>query len=69
MFGCAAPDSGNAEILALAGTDEQKSRWLTPLLAGELFSCFAFTEPGADPTMIRTTARHDGQESVLVGDK
>src|SRR5437660_776759 len=56
-FGCQAPDSGNSEILALAGTPEQKERWLKPLLAGELKSAFAMTEPetpGSDPTQLRT---------------
>jgi len=70
-FGCAAPDSGNAELLALAGTAEQKRRWLEPLLAGDILSCFALTEPGAgaDPTMIATTARRDGDGWVLDGHK
>src|SRR5689334_10774031 len=52
-FGCQAPDSGNSEILALAGTPEQKERWLQPLLAGDLKSAFSMTEPetaGSDPT-------------------
>ncbi len=44
-FGNAAPDSGNSEILAMAGTDEQKERWLHPLLAGDLRSAFRMTEP------------------------
>jgi len=58
-FGCQAPDSGNSEILALAGTDEQKERWLRPLLDGELKSAFSMTEPetpGSDPTQLRTRA-------------
>ena len=46
-FGCQAPDSGNSEILALAGTPEQKQRYLEPLLAGEVKSAFSMTEPGA----------------------
>src|SRR5579871_2323143 len=56
-FGCQAPDSGNSEILALAGTPEQKRRWLAPLLAGEIFSGFSMTEPdtpGSDPTQLRS---------------
>jgi acyl-CoA dehydrogenase len=71
VFGCSAPDSGNAEILALVGSDEQKERWLEPLLHGEMLSCFALTEPGAgaDPTMITTTAREDSESWVLSGHK
>jgi acyl-CoA dehydrogenase len=63
VFGCQAPDSGNSEILALAGTTEQKERWLLPLLAGELRSAFSMTEPetpGSDPTQLRTRARAAG---------
>jgi hypothetical protein len=52
VFGCQAPDSGNSEILALAGTSEQKERWLAPLLAGELRSAFSMAEP-ATPGRIR----------------
>src|SRR3989304_3749553 len=51
-FGCAAPDTGNAEILHQFGTQEQKDRWLKPLVAGDIRSCFSMTEPevsGADP--------------------
>ena len=61
-FGNQAPDSGNSEILALAGTPEQKERWLHPLLAGDLRSAFSMTEPGAgaDPTLLRTRATRDG---------
>ncbi len=56
VFGCQAPDSGNAEILALFGTDEQKARYLQPLLDGEIVSCFSMTEPqgGSDPGMFVT---------------
>ena len=56
-FGCQAPDSGNAEILAIAGTPEQKERWLEPLLAGDIRSAFSMTEPhtaGSDPTLLQT---------------
>ncbi len=71
VFGCAAPDTGNAEIIAHYGTPEQKERWLTPLLEGEAFSCYSMTEPqgGADPTMIRTRAVRDGDEWVITGEK
>jgi acyl-CoA dehydrogenase len=71
-FGNQAPDSGNSEILALAGTDEQKDRWLHPLLAGDLHSAFSMTEPdsaGSDPTLLRTRAVRDGDEYVIDGHK
>jgi len=71
-FGCQAPDSGNSEILALAGTPEQKRRWLTPLLAGELYSAFSMTEPhtaGSDPTRLATRAVRDGDDWVIDGHK
>jgi len=71
-FGCQAPDSGNSEILALAGTPAQKERWLYPLLAGELKSAFSMTEPetaGSDPTRLRTRAVHNGDGYVLNGHK
>jgi acyl-CoA dehydrogenase len=71
-FGCQAPDSGNSEILALAGTPEQKERWLRPLLAGELASGFSMTEPdtpGSDPTQLRSRAVRDGDGYVLTGHK
>ena len=70
-FGCQAPDSGNSEILALAGTPEQKERYLEPLLAGDLRSAFSMTEPGAgsDPTLLRTRAVRDGDHYVLDGHK
>ena len=71
-FGCQAPDSGNSEILALAGTPAQKERWLWPLLNGELKSAFSMTEPetaGSDPTRLRTRATRDGDGYVLNGHK
>ena len=71
-FGNQAPDSGNSEILALAGTDEQKERWLHPLLAGDLKSAFSMTEPdspGSDPTQLRTRAVRDGDAWVINGHK
>jgi acyl-CoA dehydrogenase len=71
-FGCQAPDSGNSEILALAGTEDQKERWLYPLLRGEVRSAFSMTEPdtpGSDPTQLRTRAVRDGDDYVLNGHK
>src|SRR6202165_1973206 len=71
-FGCQAPDSGNSEILALAGTPEQKDRFLHPLLAGDLKSAFSMTEPhtaGSDPTQLQTSAVRDGEEYVINGRK
>src|SRR3954464_1645647 len=71
-FGCQAPDSGNSEILALAGTPEQKDRWLHPLLAGDLKSAFSMTEPhpaGSDPTLLQTRAVRDGDDYVITGRK
>ncbi|HTK65040.1 MAG TPA: acyl-CoA dehydrogenase family protein [Pseudonocardia sp.] len=71
VFGNNAPDSGNAELLAIGGSDEQKERWMFPLLRGELRSCFSMTEPGAgaDPTMLTTRAVRDGDEYVINGHK
>jgi acyl-CoA dehydrogenase len=72
IFGNNAPDSGNAELLAIGGNDEQKARWLRPLLDGELRSAFSMTEPevaGSDPTLIRTSAVLDGDEYVINGHK
>jgi len=72
VFGCQAPDAGNAEILHLFGTDEQKERWLKPLVAGEIRSFFSMTEPevpGSDPTTLRTTAVREGDEWVIDGHK
>ncbi|HEX6697745.1 MAG TPA: acyl-CoA dehydrogenase family protein, partial [Solirubrobacteraceae bacterium] len=71
-FGNQAPDSGNSEILALAGTEEQKERWLHPLLNGDLKSAFSMTEPetaGSDPTQLRTRAERDGDGWVINGHK
>ncbi|HET9719797.1 MAG TPA: acyl-CoA dehydrogenase family protein [Solirubrobacteraceae bacterium] len=71
-FGNAAPDSGNSEILALAGTADQKERYLHPLLAGDLKSAFSMTEPetaGSDPTLLATRAEPDGEGWVLNGHK
>lgn len=71
-FGCQAPDSGNSEILAIAGTAEQKDRYLHPLLAGDLKSAFSMTEPhtaGSDPTLLQTRAVREGEEYVIDGRK
>ena len=69
IFGCQAPDTGNAEIIAHYGTEEQKRAYLHPLLNGEVFSAYSMTEPhaGADPTMFRTRATRDGDEWVIDG--
>jgi acyl-CoA dehydrogenase len=69
VFGTQAPDTGNAEIIAHYGTDEQKDRYLQPLLDGECFSCYSMTEPhaGADPTLFTTRAELDGDEWVING--
>ncbi len=69
VFGTAAPDTGNAEIIAHYGTDEQKAKYLQPLLEGACFSCFSMTEPhaGSDPTMFKTRAERDGDEWVING--
>lgn len=71
VFGCQAPDSGNAEILAHYGTPEQKERYLRPLLDNDIVSCFSMTEPqgGADPKVFTTSARLDGDEWVIDGEK
>jgi len=72
VFGCQAPDSGNAEILWLFGTPEQKERWLKPLVNGDIYSCFSMTEPevaGSDPTLLQTRAVRDGDEWVINGRK
>lgn len=69
VFGCQAPDTGNAEILAHYGTPAQKERYLEPLLRGEIFSCYSMTEPqgGADPAMFTTRAVRHGDEWVIDG--
>jgi alkylation response protein AidB-like acyl-CoA dehydrogenase len=72
VFGCQAPDAGNAEILHAFGTPEQQERWLGPLVAGEIRSFFSMTEPevpGSDPTTLRTRAIRDGDDWVIDGHK
>src|SRR5918993_1013495 len=72
VFNCQAPDAGNGEILHLFGTDEQKERFLRPLVEGTARSFFSMTEPevsGADPTGLRTRAVLDGEEWVIDGHK
>src|SRR4030081_3223925 len=70
-FGCQAPDSGNGEILAHYGTPAQKEKYLEPLLANEIVSCFSMTEPqgGADPKVFTTRAELDGDQWVINGEK
>src|SRR3546814_692927 len=71
MFGSSPPDPGNMEMLAAYGTEEQKKRWLEPLLNQEMFSAYSMTEPqgGSDPNLFRTTAVRDGEEWVINGEK
>jgi acyl-CoA dehydrogenase len=71
VFGTAAPDTGNAEILAHYGTEEQKAKYLQPLIDGDIVSCFSMTEPagGSDPTTFITAAVQDGDDWVINGHK
>jgi acyl-CoA dehydrogenase len=71
VFGNQAPDSGNSELIAIAGDEGQKERWMEPLLAGEMLSAFTMTElgTGSDPTQLKTRAVLDGDEWVIDGTK
>ena len=72
IFNCNAPDAGNIEVLITQGTEDQQERFLRPLLAGDIRSCFSMTEPehaGSNPVVMSTTAVRDGDDYVINGHK
>ncbi len=72
LFGCQAPDAGNIEVLHMHGSEDQKQKWLLPLVAGELRSCFSMTEPnnpGSNPVLLSTSAALEDGQWVINGHK
>jgi alkylation response protein AidB-like acyl-CoA dehydrogenase len=72
VFGCQAPDAGNAELLLLHGSEEQRDRYLVPLASGQIRSCFCMTEPefaGSNPVQMGTVARREGDDYIIEGHK